>query len=264
MNTNRVYHSKSNLLLIIALTCALNVNAANAQEPQTAPSARYIHDSHTIGSLASLSEEQLFDLIKVWAITEDCVPTGESAGLPGRMDKNVVGSHNFVKVFFKGLFNILGNKETEFVASQIWKGKVFYRNPQNCTQGTGINRIMGNHAITLTNRIMSLKEYTADIQRFRDINELKFIQDMEHSQKRINLVELNYSNPSRDPFHAGKRFGVRDIMVPIQGKNGTIYIGRAYTGQWASSTQFKSSGKVAWFFLDFSRHAVEEQRSRNF
>jgi len=233
--------------------------ADNSYEIGARPYSIYIHDFHTIDSLASLNEVQLFELIQAKAITVDCVPTGKSVGRVGRINSNVIENKNFVKVFFKGLFDILGGEDSEYVAGQIWKGKEFFRNKNNCGIGKGINLVMGSKSITFTNRIVSLKEYDADLQRFLDPSESYFVRAMEQSPNRINLVELNYSNPSLDPGHIGKKFGVRDIMVPIRGKYGVIYIGRAYTGVWTTSTQFKSSGLVAWFFLDFSSQALIDQ-----
>lgn len=254
---------KNSLLAISLNTLTLGLPCLVQAEATTSAQDSYIHESHTVESLASLNDQQLFELIRAKAITEKCTPKGTSAGKPGRMDEKAIKKSNLTKTIFKGLFQVLGPQNSKYVAGMLWHGKVFEQNP-GCTTGTGTNRInLGiteSRNITFTHRVLSVDDFIKDKGRKgTDVNEQAFVSALQAVKEGTNLVELNYSKPKDDPLHAGKNFGVRDIMVPIKGKNGTIYVGRAYGGEWISETQFRSTGLVAWFFLDFSPTAVSAQ-----
>jgi hypothetical protein len=216
--------------------------------------------SHTIHTLALMSDAQLFQLIEKEGINVECIPEGVSAGRPGRINKEAIREENTTKSIFKYLFNFLGSQNSQTVAGLIWKGKTLQRSPQNCSTGFGVNRVGLLDLFTLKTHTLGRNKYVADQGRFIDASEENFVNSLIANPNDVNMVELNYSEPGRDPAGAGKAFGVRDIMVPIMGKYGIIYIGRAYTGKWLSETQFQSSGLVAWFFLDFSPEAVREQK----
>jgi hypothetical protein len=210
----------------------------------------------TIDKLAEMSEGELFDIIRNKGTTLNCIPEGKSVGKPGRMESDRIGKSNIAKEAFQNLFNFLGLDTSEKVAGALWKGKVFNRNSGDCTTGKGANRIAGMKLITLTNRIFPTTEFLKG-QRYLDQPEIDFGDALLQNPALENLIELNYSDPDLDPGHAGKLFGIRDIMVPIAQDDGTIiFIGRAYVGKWTTPTSFVSDGLVAWFFLDFSARAL--------
>jgi hypothetical protein len=219
-----------------------------------------LSELHTIASLSKLTDAELFSLVQYKGFNEACIPQGVSAGKPGRIDKDVINNDNGIKALFGLMFRFLGNHNSQAAADLIWKGKTFRRSSRDCTVGTGVNRVGLINLFTMTVKNLTREVFITDEGRMSDASEQGFVQALEANENDVNMVELNYSKPGLDPLGMGRAFGIRDIMVPIAGKYGTIYIGRAYTGKWTSPTQFKSAGNVAWFFLDFSPEAVAHDR----
>jgi hypothetical protein len=219
-----------------------------------ANSSNILEEQLTVKSLAKLSDEELFQLIQNRGLNESCLPEGKSVGQPGRIYEEAIQRENLVKIFFKNLMLFLGQSNSTEVAKLLWSGKTFKQSEASCEHGTGTNQVLGLKLFTLTNSILTREFYLDDENRYQDQSELAFGKALENNKNKVNLVELNYARSQKDLFGAGKKFGVRDIMVPIQNKDGSIiYIGRAYTGKWISEENFKSSGLVAWFFLDFNK-----------
>jgi hypothetical protein len=215
----------------------------------------------TVSKLAEMEPEHLLKLIEQNGTEVRCIPQGSAAGQPGRVFEGTISSSNATRIVFDKLFSALGTTLVEDVAGALWKGKTFHRDAKDCAFGTGTNKIAGENLISMTNRVFAAKEFLKDSGRSNDTEESTFVQALEGNLANaehqgvpgVNLVELNYSNPAQDPFHIGKNFGIRDVMVPILQKDGTvIYVGRAYAGDWATDGKsFKSNGLIAWFFLDF-------------
>ena len=59
---------------------------------------------------------------------------------------------------------------------------------------------------------------------------------------------------------------VYDLMVPVPGKNGDVYIGKTWRGRYNKKTKvfevYNPNELTAWFFLDFSQAALNEQEDR--
>jgi hypothetical protein len=242
-------------LLIMGLQLSTLITAPAAFST-AATAGDVLSEAHTIDTLSKLSDEELFTLVRYKGINESCIPEGVSAGKPGRIDKNVITNDNAFKVIFRHIFHFLGRRSSQQVADIIWKGKTFHRSEENCAEGWGTNRVGLINLFSLKAKTLTRETFIGDEGRMNDASESGFVNALAANPNDTNLVELNYSRPRLDPMGMGRAFGIRDIMVPIPGKNGTIYIGRAYTGKWTSTTSFKSSGMVAWFFLDFSDEAV--------
>jgi hypothetical protein len=213
----------------------------------------------TVEKLQSLSDQELFALIRDKGVSQICLPTMKSVGKPGRMETEKIRTSNLTKILFSNLFKLLGNSDARRVADALWKGKTF-TSEVKCKNGAGSNRITLLNLITLKNRIMTRDDFLDEI-RYEEDGEKEFVRALEENKNGVNMVELNYSDPKNDPLNAGKDFGIRDLMVPIrQPDNTVIYIGRAYVGKWTSPTDFVSDGLLAWFFLDFSKRALAAEK----
>lgn len=226
-----------------------------------ANSSNILNTQLTVKNLATLSDEELFQLIEYRGVNESCLPEGKSVGQPGRIYEEAIQRENLVKIFFKNLMLFLGQSNSTEVAKLLWSGKTFKRSETACNHGSGTNQVLGLKLFTLKNSVLTREFYLDDENRYQDKSELEFSKALENNKNNVNLVELNYARTQNDLFGAGRKFGVRDIMVPIENKDGSIiYIGRAYTGKWISEEKFKSSGLVAWFFLDFNKESVQNSR----
>ena len=206
------------------------------------------------------TEQGLYEILATRATSQPCIPTGFSAGAPGPLYPDVIQDQNGIQKAFHSLFNKLGTELSQRVADRIWAGKIFANNDgregRDCTTGRGVNRIVGLKLITLTNRLLTAEEYLDEADWFKNPDEELFRAALTRrleTGRAVNLVELNYSSPTLDPLGAGRKFGVRDVMVPVVQFDGSvIYVGRAYNGVWESGNSFRSTGNLAWFFLDFT------------
>ncbi|MBI3548989.1 MAG: hypothetical protein HY078_08120 [Elusimicrobia bacterium] len=193
----------------------------------------------TINELSALAKEKKFDvlekLFKEYAVTVACLPHGHSAGAPG----GVFVEH--VRTGVSGAFTEL--------AGLLWQGKVFSpgAGPECRSESNGENRV-------------SALEYIKFVPRLIGKSSLA-------STRASNMVELNYSAPGVGVLPLAVRaLGVYDLMAAVPGKYGPLYIGKTWLGRYNkgnapdSFVKYRNSKQVAWFFLDFSEGALNDQK----
>jgi hypothetical protein len=179
------------------------------------------------------------------------LPTGPAAG---------AGASVF-NINFEPLDTVL-----KFLVKDNWKGKVFFPSADG-QLSMGLNRI-ANAKIEngLNNPEQSDPNYTVNVDHIASF--VTYLQD--RGPGRAKMVILNYSEPrtEKSTWHElllDKWIEVYDVMVPVKGKYGTIYLGKTWQGHYnPSNHKFTANNPdklIARFYLDFNPGALAAQHT---
>ncbi len=238
------------LVILSVFSCASKPDRKTAQSSvdmviETAPTAAndcggIKSEDLTIWTLQKMANDNKLDVLnclfnhKSIAITG--LPIGYAAGTAGRV------------------FDIpLLSGPTGFA----WKGKIFFPS-EDPTISKGLNRIR--------HYLGRYKPTASFVTRLVPSHPL--VEGQINAGKPI--VVLNYTDPiSEKKYNVEsflKKIQVYDLMVPVPGKNGHIYIGKTWRGKYNKKTKvfnvYDPNELTAWFFLDFSQAALDEQEER--
>ena len=238
------------LLILNAFSCASKPNRQTAQsvdseasdnQPTSANDCGGLKPNDlTIWTLQKMANDKKIDTLnclfnhKSIAITK--LPVGYAAGTAARV---------FDRPILSG--------PTGFA----WKGKIFFPS-EDPTISKGLNRIR--------HHLGRYKPTASFVTKLVPSHAL--VEGQIDSGKPI--VVLNYTDPVSEKNYAVegllKKIQVYDLMVPVPGKNGDIYIGKTWRGQYNKKTKvfnvYNPDELTAWFFLDFSQAALNEQEDR--
>ena len=157
------------------------------------------------------------------------------------------------------------------LVGENWRGKNFERSG-NHHQSTGLNRILAG--FPFPNQMDHMAHFDTYLEAHNQFA----------PQATTKVVILSYAHPGTgQPNQSGyldnrtwqeqllSTFQVFDVIVPVQGKYGPVYIGRAFLGRYDQNnpdpkTKFTTQDPntpVAWFFLDFNKGALHEQKTEH-
>ena len=223
------------------LGLAFTVSACASKNTRTTAS-----DELTVWSLQEMAQEgrfdELNDLFDNHGIKIDALPTGYAAGTGAR----VLDLHS--KILTSALDGLTGKN---------WRGKIFFHSP-NPRISMGLNRIKGP-VLFPGAPIVPQASFVTEIVDHHPLT----------PTAKSNLVLLNYSEPKTTGTAIElilKQIQVLDVVVPVKGKYGPIYIGKTFIGEYLPNRRFRAFDKdklIAWFFLDFSPEAVAEQKEKH-
>lgn len=174
------------------------------------------------------------------SIKIDRIPEGYSAGRGAR----VFGTE--IEIF---------NQFLNTLVKLSWKGKIFFTPTEEGNLSMGLNRIRAagkSVYVPMASFVTKLVDHH------------EFVEDF----KGQSLVILNYAHPLTEKKYIhesilNKNLEVYDLMAPIKGKYGTIFIGKTWAGKYDKVTsKFTPKDKnnlTAWFFLDFNPQALADQ-----
>lgn len=198
----------------------------------------------TVWSLQKMATEKRFDELNALfnnGRSMKSLPTGYSAGAGARV--LALGGP--------------AGKALDSLTGKNWKGKYFY--PKDARQSDGLNRIRRVPLIGFSD-IVLMGKFTTQLLDSHPLT----------PDVKSNLVILNYADPVTNKYPVElilTQVQVYDVMVAVPGKYGPIYIGKTWLGKYDKKTKaFTADNKdklTAWFFLDFSKEAVEIQRSHH-
>jgi hypothetical protein len=151
----------------------------------------------------------------------------------------------------------LVGKNLEFLTGKSWRGKIFFPSTDP-RKSHGKNRIRGG--ITGQQGIVPMAFFSTEL----------LDHDILTPDAKSNLVNLNYANPVTKGYWQERvlKFNtqVYDLMVPVQGKYGVVYIGKTWLGSYDRNNAFTAKypdNLMAWFFFDFSAEALKVQQAEH-
>lgn len=199
----------------------------------------------TVWSLQTLAQsgrlDILNDLFNNHGLNIQQLPTGYAAGTGAR-------------VFDLG--TPLFSKLIDDLTGANWRGKIFYPS-ENPVQSMGLNRI--KQTLVLKTAITPMASFVTQLLPRHPLT----------PEAKSNVVILNYAKPITKNYWqelALTQIEVYDIMVPVQGKYGPIFIGKTWLGSYAKDRSFRagdSNQLIAWFFLDFNPEALAVQQKEH-
>ncbi|RYZ83851.1 MAG: hypothetical protein EOP04_19155 [Proteobacteria bacterium] len=150
----------------------------------------------------------------------------------------------------------LADSRLEILTSKSWRGKIFFPST-NPRKSRGLNRI--RQGVIKTAGIVPMASFTTEVL---DSDPL--------TPGAHHLVNLNYANPVTQGKYWQEKVlklntQVYDLMVPVQGKYGVVYIGKTWLGNYDKQGVFTArypDNLIAWFFLDFNPQALDIQQAQ--
>lgn len=196
----------------------------------------------TVWKLKEMAENKQFDALNALfnsGVSLDRLPLGYAAGTGARvLDLKT-------QVMTNAIDGLTGKN---------WRGKIFFSS-KDPRKSRGLNRIKKS-LLFETAPIVPMAAFTTEVL---DHHELA-------PEATSNLVILNYAHPRTKPYWhelALSTVQVYDVMVAVPGKWGPVYVGKTWLGSYDKEGEFRAFNPkelVAWYFLDFSREALIEQK----
>lgn len=230
-------------VLVLLVSCAHNSAVSErtpAQSQQVAPPLR--PEDITIWSLQALAQsgrlDVLNDLFNNYGLPITQLPTGYAAGTGARVFD--LGTPLFAKLL-------------DDLTGANWRGKIFYPS-ESPVKSMGLNRI--KQTLVLKTAITPMASFVTEIHPKHPL-----VPDAKSP-----VVILNYAKPVTKNYWqelALTQIEVYDVMVPVQGKYGPIFIGKTWLGSYAKDRSFRTKDPnqlIAWFFLDFNAEALAVQQ----
>lgn len=192
----------------------------------------------TIWSLQDLARQKKFDVLNDLfnnkGIKIDKLPEGYAAGAAAR----VLGG--------------FGSGVLDSITGNSWKGKMFFPS-ENPRKSKGLNRIREGGLIGKSGPIKPMASFETEL----------LDRDPLTPETKSNVVILNYAKPITKGYWQEKAISatpVYDVMVPIKGRNGTVFVGKTWIGLYETDGSFTPQhDRVAWFFLDFNKETLKLQ-----
>jgi hypothetical protein len=194
----------------------------------------------------------------------NALPVGVAAGAGGAVLET--GSPLFSKLLdyltFESEYLHVGSKRLvtdalESFVGRNWRGKYFF--PSNNKRASkGRNRIKES-MVRSRSAIVPMAKFDTMLL---DSHPLA-------SSATSNLVVLNYADPQTRPYWqelVATKVHALDLQVAVKGKYGPIFIGKTWLGKYNKEGEFTAFGPkkvVAWYFLDFNKGALSEQRKEH-
>ena len=206
------------------------------------PSLRTGEGGLTVWALQEMAQERRLDELDDLfdnGLTMNALPVGLCAGTVARVfDINV-------DVF---------SECVDWFAGKNWRGKIYFSS-NNKLVSEGRNRVRSS--------LVDPRSPFIPMCRFRTM----LVDSHPLAPKaKSNIVILHYADPLTKPYwleHILKEVSVIDLMVAVKGKYGPVFIGKTWLGRYDEKGGFTASDpdKLSnWYFLDFNKGALTEQR----
>jgi hypothetical protein len=199
----------------------------------------------TIWSLQDLARQEKYDVLNELFTNRNLfltqLPQGYAAGAAARVLDMPVP---------------LMDSRLEILTSKSWRGKIFFSST-NPRKSRGLNRI--RQGLLKSAGIVPMASFTTEVLESDPLTPgVRY------------LVNLNYANPVTQGAYWQEKVlklntQVYDLMVPVQGKYGPVYIGKTWLGNYDKEGNFTAKYKnnlIAWFFLDFNPQALDIQQQQ--
>ncbi|MBS1971754.1 MAG: hypothetical protein JSU04_15690 [Bdellovibrionales bacterium] len=230
-------------VLVLLVSCAHKSAVSERTPAQTQQVALPLKPEEiTVWSLQTLAQsgrlDILNDLFNNYGLPITQLPTGYAAGTGARVFD--LGTPLFAKLL-------------DDLTGANWRGKIFYPS-ENPVKSMGLNRI--KQTLVLKTAITPMASFVTEIHPKHPL-----VPDAKSA-----VVTLNYAKPVTKNYWqelALTQIEVYDVMVPVQGKYGPIFIGKTWLGSYAKDRSFRTKDPnqlIAWFFLDFNAEALAVQQ----
>jgi hypothetical protein len=230
------------VLVLVLVSCAHKSEVSSERVPAQAVVAP--NPERTIWSLRELAQQgkfaELNELFNNEGIVLEKLPQGYAAGAATR----VLATGGPVGALL------------ESITGATWKGKMFFPS-ENPRRSQGLNRI--RNGILGFGSITPMASFVTEL-----VDHDSLVPEAKTPQ-----VILNYAKPVTKRYWqeaALEQIQVYDVMVPVQGKYGPVFIGKTWLGNYDKSGAFKANTPdqlIAWFFLDFNEEALKVQKAEH-
>jgi hypothetical protein len=136
----------------------------------------------------------------------------------------------------------------------LWRGKIFFSS-NNKKVSQGRNR-MRKSPFDPFSPFVPMAKFTTMLLESHPVA----------PRAKSNLVVLNYSDPTTRSYLVeilATQVHGYDVMVAVKGKYGPVFVGKTWLGKYDDRGEFTAhdpSKIIGYYFLDFNKAAVSEQR----
>jgi len=228
--------------MLFAISCAHKTVVSTERAPAQSAIETIKPEDITIWSLQDMARQKKFDVLNDLfnnkGIKIDKLPEGYAAGAAAR----VMGG--------------LGGEMLDSITGNSWKGKMFFP-AENPRKSKGLNRIREGGLFGKSGAITPMASFETELLE----------RDPLTPEAKSNVVILNYAKPITKGYWQEKAINsvpVYDVMVPIKGRSGTVFVGKTWIGLYEPDGSFTSQhAGVAWFFLDFNNETLRLQKEEH-